>query len=269
MVSNEMKEYPKFSIALVNYKTVDLTKICLTLLKKHIDAGLLDTDKVDIWVVDNDSNDESTDYLRSLDWINLIERKSIGKEVGFAAHGQGLDLILGQVNTDYLFLMHTDTFIHDPSIFKLWLTYCQHNPKTAAVGCVHQLNRGYIRTTWRTLSRFFKFYTRQIKLALGMKAREPKPYIETYIKSFFALWNVKHMKQSGLTFFMENRIPGYALQDIFKQGDLKIKKISPMKLFKFLDHVEAGTVGIVTGYTEQNRRVKRKNKLLKRLEGRG
>jgi len=42
-----------------------------------------------------------------------------------------------------------------------------------------------------------------------------------------------------------------------------------MKLFKFLDHVEAGTVGIVTGYTEQNRRVKRKNKLLKRLEGRG
>lgn len=71
----------------------------------------------------------------------------------------------------------------------------------------------------------------------------------------------------GFKFFMENRIPGYALQDIFKQRGFKIKKISPMKLFKFLEHVEAGTVGIVTGYTEQNRRVKRKKKLLKRLEG--
>lgn len=89
MISSEMKECPKFSIALVNYQTFDLTKICLNLLKKHIDAGLLVPNKVDIGVVDNDSKDESTDYLRTLDWINLIERKPVGQETGFAAHGRG------------------------------------------------------------------------------------------------------------------------------------------------------------------------------------
>lgn len=267
MSSSEIKECPNFSIALVNYKTFDLTKICLTLLKKHIDVWNLELGKVDVWVVDNDSKDESTDYLRSLDWIKLIERKSVGKEVGFVAHGNGLDLILEQVKTDFLFVMHTDTFIHDPSVFKYFLSYCQQDPTIAAVGCVHQLNRGYIRTAWRTLNGFFKYYNRRIKLAIGLQAREPKPFIEPYVKSFFALWNIKLMKQSGLTFLMENRIPGYALQDTFKQRGFKIKKVSPMKLFKYLDHVEAGTVGIVTGYSEQNRRVKRKKKLLKQLEG--
>ena len=267
MIRGEVKECPSFSIALVNYKTFDLTKVCLTLLKKHIDTKSINSEKVDVWVVDNDSKDESADYLRSLDWINLIERKPVGKEVGFAAHGKGLDLILEQVETDYLFLMHTDTFIHDPNVFKSFLAYCQQDPTIAAVGCVHQLNRGYIRSAWRTLNGFFKYYNRRIKLSLGLKAREPKPYVEPYIKSFFALWNIKLMKQSGLTFLMENRIPGYAIQDIFKKRGFKIKKISPKKLFKYLEHVEAGTVGIVTGYNDQNRRVKRKKKLLKQLEG--
>jgi GT2 family glycosyltransferase len=266
MNENELKEVKRFSIALVNYKTLDITEVCLTLLKQHFDEGTLDPKIVDVWVVDNDSKDASTDYLNSLEWINLIQRTPVEKEEGFAAHGQGLDLVLEQIETDYLFLMHTDTFIFDPSVFNSFLTLCQQNSNVAAVGCLHQLNRGYIRTAWRTLNGFFKFHNRRIKLSLGLKAREPKPYIEPYIKSFFALWNVKLMKQLGLTFFMENRIPGYALQDIVKQRGFEIKKIPPMKLFKYLEHVEAGTVGLVTGYTEQNRRFKRKKKLLKQLE---
>lgn len=266
LINTSMENLPKFNIALVNYKTFDLTKVCLSLLKSHFDEGKLDLEKVDVWVVDNDSNDTSTEYLRSLDWIKLIERKSQDKEEGFAAHGKGLDLILQQVEADYLFLMHTDTFVYDPSVFKYFLSFCQEDAKVAAVGCVHQLNRGYIRTAWRTVNGFFEYYNRRIKLALGLKSREPKPYIEPYIKSFFALWNVKLMKQTGFTFLMENRIPGYALQDIFKGRGLKIKKVSPVKLFKYLDHVEAGTVGLVTGYNAQNRRLKRKHKMLKQLE---
>jgi hypothetical protein len=81
---------PAFSIAIVNYKTPDLTKICLDLLKKHIDAGL----NAQVWVVDNNSQDESTTYLRSLDWIHLIVRDADYAEKGFVAHGQGLDSIL-------------------------------------------------------------------------------------------------------------------------------------------------------------------------------
>jgi hypothetical protein len=257
---------PKFSIAMVNYKTLELTKIALELLKKHFDSGELDSNRVDVWVVDNHSQDASTEYLRSLNWIHLIERAPEGEEEGFAAHGKGLDLILDAIHTDYLFLIHTDTFIYDPSVFDWMLSFCKVDFKVAAVGCLEQLNRGYFRTVWRITSRFFKHYSRRIRLFFGMQARDPKPYMEQYIKSFCALWNVKLMKEKGYSFLMANRIPGYELQDLLRQTGYKIKTVSPMRLFKFLDHVEAGTVGLRAGYTDLNRRVKRKKSILKKFE---
>jgi hypothetical protein len=75
------------------------------------------------------------------------------------------------------------------------------------------------------------------------------------------------MKKRGYSFLMANRIPGYELQDQLKKSGYQIKTVSPMRLFKFLDHVEAGTVGLRDGYTDLNRRVKRKKSILKKLEG--
>ena len=85
------KDFDDFSlsIALVNYKTPEVTKLCLELLKKAVDVN-----KVTVWVVDNDSKDESLAYLKSLNWINLIERKPVLNEHGFMAHGRALDLSL-------------------------------------------------------------------------------------------------------------------------------------------------------------------------------
>lgn len=255
----------RFSIGLVNYKTLDLTKICLTLLKQHLDSGVLAADRVDIWVVDNDSQDESTAYLRSLDWIHLIERPSPGKEQGFAAHGEGLDLILSAIDTDYLFLMHTDTFIYDPAIFEMCLQRMQSRQNVAAIGCLHQLNRGHFRLAWRTFTGFLKYYSRQFKLALGLPTRPPKPYIEPYIKSFFALWDAACIKQHGYRFYMAQQIPGYVLQDKLAADGYVIERIAPARLFRYLDHVEAGTVGLVSGYSGKNRRLLRKQTLLQQL----
>lgn len=259
----DKQNLPNFSIALVNYKTPELTKVSLTLLKQHFDNGLLDANRVNVWVVDNNSQDASTEYLRGLDWIHLIERAPEGREEGFAAHGKALDMILEQVQDDYLFLMHTDTFVYEPEIFSQFLQKC--TGKTIAVGCLEQLNRGYFRTSWRLFSRFLKHYIRRAKRVFGLDAREPKPWREQYIKSFFALWNVQWMKQHGYTFFMQNRIPTYELQDILETTQDDIRTVSPMWLFKFLDHVEAGTVGLVAGYDDMNRRVKRKMAILKKI----
>jgi GT2 family glycosyltransferase len=260
-----MENLPRFSIAIVNYKTLDLTRHCLNLLKKHFESGALNISKVAVWVVDNDSQDESTVFLKAQSWINLIERKPIPGEQGFAAHGAALDLILERIDTDYVFLMHTDTLVYEPEVFAWALKKCTDNEKVVAVGCLDQLNRGYLRTVWRISSRFFKHYFRRIKLKLGLNSKEPKPYLEKYIKSFFALWDVKKMRRYNLRFFMNDRIPGYELQDFFISKNYEVKKVSPMKLFKFLDHVEAGTVGVVSGYSENNRRSRRKKSILNQL----
>jgi GT2 family glycosyltransferase len=77
MGSVDTNAKPPFSIVLVNYKTPELTRICLELLQEHVQkAGIA------IWVVDNGSADASVEYLRSLDWINLIERDAPTKEPG-------------------------------------------------------------------------------------------------------------------------------------------------------------------------------------------
>lgn len=250
---------------MVNYKTLALTKISLSLLKQHIDAGLIES-STEVWVVDNNSQDDSIDYLRSLDWIQLIEREVAGKEEGFAAHGHALDLVLAKTNCQYLFLMHTDTFIYQPKVFEMLLAGLKDKPNTVAIGCLEQLDRGYLRSYWRLVSRFCKHYSRRTVRYFGIDGREPKPYKEQYIKSFFALWDVRWMQQNKLTFMMQNRIPGYALQDIALETGHKIKHISAMRLFKYLDHVEAGTVGLVAGYDDMNRRVKRKLALLKKYQ---
>lgn len=257
---------PAFSIGMVNYKTLELTRTALAFIKSHFDSGALDPRLVEVWVVDNDSADESTAYLRSLKWIHLIERPSPGKEQGFAAHGAGLDLILDAIQTDYLFIMHTDTFIYDADVFRWCLQRMQAQPTVAALGCLHQLNRGPLRLFWRAFTGFFKYHYRRSKQAFGLPARQARPYIEPYIKSFFALWHAGLMKQHGYRFLMEGQIPGYVLQDKLTAQGYQIVRLSPGRLFSYLDHVEAGTVGLVNGYTAQNRRLQRKQAMLKQLQ---
>lgn len=66
---------------------------------------------------------------------------------------------------------------------------------------------------------------------------------------------------------MANTIPNNTYQLGFKNIEsYKLKVVSPMKLFKFLDHVEAGTVGLRALYSDMNRRVKRKKSILKKFE---
>ncbi|KAB0494325.1 glycosyltransferase family 2 protein [Pseudomonas vancouverensis] len=253
---------PRFSIVLVNYKTHDLTKICLDLLHDHVTkAG------IPVWVVDNDSADASVEYLRSLDWINLIERESPGKELGHIAHGKALDMALARINTDYLFLMHTDTFVFDARVFAMMMDYCERDAKVVAVGCTEQLNRGLVRTAWRFSSRFAKHHVRRMKQSLGLRSKDPKPYREVHLKSFCTLWNTKRMKQQGLHFQLDDRVPGYTLQDRMIDLGYKVVFLSPGKIFKYLDHIQSGTVSAAGGYGENHRRTKMYEDILKRFDG--
>ncbi|MFJ7311548.1 glycosyltransferase family 2 protein [Pseudomonas sp. NPDC098747] len=254
---------PSFSVVLVNYKTLDMTKICLELLHEHL-AG----SAVPVWVVDNYSADESTEYLRSLDWIRLIERPSPGAEQGHMAHGRALDLVLNQVETDFLLLLHTDTFIFDQKVFSMMLNKCVANANVAAVGCTEQINRGLIRSSWRFASRLFKHYFRRMKISFGLKSRDPKFYRETHLKSFCTLWNCKLIKKHGLRFLMDDGVPGYTLQDMMVKLGHDIVFLRPSKLFKYLDHAQSGTVAAAGGYGSNHRRTKTYENMLNQIKDR-
>jgi len=253
---------PTVSLVIVNYKTLALTKMCLDLLHKTVVRH-----GIALWVVDNYSADESSEYLRSLDWIHLIERTNDGPEEGHIAHGKALDRVLERTDSDYLFLLHTDTFVFDDSIFSMMLERCLNRPDLAAVGCVEQLDRGTVRTLWRFSSRLCKHHFRRMKICVGLSSREPKPYREVYLKSFFALWNCKLIKQHGLHFSIDLRVPGYTLQDRMIALGYTIDSLAPRTIFSYLDHVQSGTVSAAGGYGKTHRRTKMYSDMLDRLSG--
>ena len=96
----------KTTICVVNYKTLDLTRLCLRSIRKFTKYPC------EVIVVDNNSQDKSLEYLKSLNWITLIERHPKPDEPGGGyAHAAGLDLCLENCNTDFFVSLNTDTFV--------------------------------------------------------------------------------------------------------------------------------------------------------------
>ncbi|MHC5118492.1 MAG: glycosyltransferase family 2 protein [Planctomycetota bacterium] len=103
----------KARICIVNYKTPQVTRICLRAIRKFTDYP------VEVVVVDNDSQDESVEYLRSLDWIRLIERKpNPGDPRGSYDEGIAYDWGLEDCQAEFYVVMHSDTV----ALRKGWLT---------------------------------------------------------------------------------------------------------------------------------------------------
>ena len=96
------------SIILPNYKTPELTRLCLRSLRKYTPH-----DAIRIIAIDNASGDESADYLRSLGWIRLIERTpaDIDGMAPALMHTTAMDLALKEVDTPFVLSFHTDTVV--------------------------------------------------------------------------------------------------------------------------------------------------------------
>src|SRR3990167_8161177 len=117
------------TILIPNYKTLALTKLCLRLIRKNTDLS-----KITVIVIDNDSQDESLDYLRKLTWIDLIERPTVAGEPGFQAHAAALDLGLLRTTTPYVLSIHTDTFVKNPQWLEFLISEIEKSPRIAGVG---------------------------------------------------------------------------------------------------------------------------------------
>ncbi len=99
---------PNIVIALINFNTRQLTAECLESIYRF------EGDKYQIWVVDNNSTDDSVGYIKKhFPKVHLIENK---ENVGFAkANNQ----ILREAKGDYYLLLNSDTYLQEDSISQL------------------------------------------------------------------------------------------------------------------------------------------------------
>ncbi len=119
----------KATICVVNYKTRDLTRVCLRSIRKYTDYPH------EVLVIDNDSRDESLDYLRGLSWIRLVERRPQTPDVGGVwAHGAALDLGLSLCQTEFFVALHSDAIIRARGWLDLFLDRLGADPTVACCG---------------------------------------------------------------------------------------------------------------------------------------
>ncbi len=249
-----------FTVLLVNYKTPRLTPICLDLLKSHLDLTV-----AKVCVVDNDSRDESTEYLRSLDWIELLERRVSEAEEGHLAHARALDFAFRTVTTRHVLCMHTDTFVHDTMAIDLMFQHA-NSPDVAAVGSVDQVCRSLLRQWWRTGKSVVTYGARGVARRLRLSDRRAKPLFDRYLKSYFCLWNAELIRRHGLAFCMGDHNPGYAMQDALERFGYRCVRLPACRLFKSIDHVQAGTLVETGRLAGSHRRSREYARLLSRLD---
>ena len=115
----------KVSIIILTWNGLDYTKKCLHSLKPTIE----NEGNVDVYVVDNGSTDQTVKYLKTLDWITLIENH---KNMGFV---RGNNVAIKMIQDGDIVLLNNDIIIEQSD----WLIKMQEVADSEAsigiVGC--------------------------------------------------------------------------------------------------------------------------------------
>lgn len=226
---------PAVTILIPHYNTLELTKLCLRLLRKFTDPQM-----IEIIVIDNASQDGSLDYLRQLSWIELIERSNTPGESPILAHSRALDLALERVKTPYILSIHTDTLVkrHDWLIYLL--TEMQKSPTIAGVGSWKLECKPLWRRTAKEVERIAQmaFYRIIGKTTHGLEGVGENFY---YLRSHCALYRTDLLIKYCLRFSDGDGLAGKALHQVLVNLGYKMVFLPPSSLIKYLEHINHAT----------------------------
>lgn len=248
---------PQITILVPNYKTLELTKLCLRLIRKHTDLQ-----QAKVIVIDNDSQDASVDYLRSLSWIQLIERKPIPGEGSISSHSRALDLGLEQVDTPYVISIHTDTLIKNNHWLSFLLAEIQKNPLNAGVGSWKLEFKPFWRRGLKSLERraqllYYHLLGKHIHLIEGIG----KNYF--YLRSHCAMYRMDLIRSLDLRFSGGDMVAGKEMHKRLVDAGYKMVFLPSETLIKYLDHINHATTVL---NPELSTRVKSVTKGLRRIQ---
>jgi len=180
----------KATICIVNYKTLDLTRLCLRSIRKFTKYPY------EVIVVDNNSQDASLEYLKFLKWIRLIEHRNNELRGGFA-HSAGLNAGLENCNTEFFVSMHSDAFVQKANWLSELIAYFQGDSSTACVGS-GKIEAG---PQWRT---FLKKATdlRTFKRKL-LRVPDPIGKFRYYNRTICCIYRTEVLRRENLSFGMD------------------------------------------------------------------
>lgn len=227
---------PDVTVLIPNYKTLQLTQLCLRLLRKYTDPQ-----RIHVIVIDNDSQDESLDYLRSLGWIELIERKKAWDDTPSLSHSRALDLALKRVATPYVLSIHTDTFVKHPGWLDVLLSEIEKEPNIAGVGSWKLENKPFLKRIAKSLEyKWQSFYYGLIgKTDHALEGKGNNYY---YLRSHCALYRMEPIRKMNLTFSDEGETAGKVMHKKLIESGYKIIFLSSQFLSQSVVHFNHATM---------------------------
>lgn len=224
------------TIVIPNYKTLQLTKLCLRLIRKNTDLTV-----AKVLVIDNDSQDDSLDYLRSLKWIELIERCSVPGESPALSHARALDLALGQVTTPYILSIHTDTLVRNNQWLPFLLSEIEKDSNIGGVGSWKLEEKPY----WK---RLIKSIERRLQIIYYRATQNKNHMLEGldhnhyYLRSHCALYKTNLLKKYKTGFSDGEEVAGKAMfRKLIQQGH-RMVFLPSVELLKYMDHINHATM---------------------------
>ena len=225
---------PLVTILVPHYKTLELTKLCLRLIRKFTDL-----DKAKIVVIDNDSRDNSLTYLRSLTWIHLIERQAIPGESPGQSHSRALDLALKTVTTPYVLSIHTDTLVKHPRWLAFLIEQIEQNHLIGGVGSWKLESKSLWRLMLKAIERYMQFIYYRLQGKQHGIAGKGKNYY--YLRSHCALYRMDLLKKFNLHFSDGEMVAGKGMHFQLVKHGYQMIFLPSETLIKYLDHVNHAT----------------------------
>ena len=247
----------KAMICIVNYKTLDFIKLCLRSIRKFTRYPY------EVIVIDNNSQDQSVEYLRGLSWIRLIERDTKGEQGGGFSHACALDAGLENCNTDFFVSLHSDTFIERDGWLGELVSYFGDERKVACVGS------GKIELTpkWRVLlKQVTDFRTFKRKL---LKVPDPAGKYRYYNRTICCLYRTEVLRREKLSFLAgreEGLTAGKKLYFELVDRGYKTIELSPAVMGQYVVHLAHATQVVnLEEFTLRNKTIRKCNRLIDKI----
>jgi glycosyltransferase involved in cell wall biosynthesis len=226
----------RVTVLIPNYRTLDLTKLCLRSLRKYTDSK-----EIHVIVIDNDSQDASLDYLRSLKWIELIERKRAPDDTPSLSHSRALDLALERVKTPYVLSIHSDTFVRHPKWLDFLVGKIEAAESIAGVGSWKLENKPFLRRLAKSIE--FKWQSSWYRLIGKTEhALEGKGENYYYLRSHCALYRMGLIKALNLHFSDGGETAGKVMHKRLLDAGYRMVFLSSELLGRYVVHLNHATM---------------------------
>ncbi|HRP95669.1 MAG TPA: glycosyltransferase [Rhodocyclaceae bacterium] len=227
---------PQVTILIPNHRTPEITRICMRLLRRHTDPA-----RARVIAIDNSSGDESLEYLRSLKWIELIERPPAEDDTPSLSHSRALDLALAQVDTPYVLSIHTDTFVRRDDWLDVLLAPFTADPKVAGVGSWKLESKSPLALLGRNIEKAWKLGLYRLT---GVRTFHPVRFDESlhYLRSHCAMYRVGVIRALNTGFSDGRDTAGAAMHRKMVAAGHRMVFLESDLLGRYVDHLNHATM---------------------------